>query len=111
MIPRIQNFDANLLVTLATLVRTRSVTRTAAQLGTSQPSVSRALRQLRQLLDDPLLVRTGGGMALTRRAEELVDPLQTWLTATGALLEPQAFDPSLLTAASAWRRPTSESWR
>jgi DNA-binding transcriptional LysR family regulator len=89
-------FDANLLITLAVLLKTRSVTRAAAQLNTSQPSVSRALAQLRTLLGDPLLVRTRGGMALTRRAEELSAPLQNWLAATTSLLEPEQFDPAAL---------------
>ncbi len=93
----IPHFDANLLITLALLIKTRSVTRTAAQLGTSQPSVSRALSQLRTLLEDPLLVRTRGGMALTQRAEDLAEPLQQWLTATNNLLEPEAFEPAVLT--------------
>ncbi|WP_338015292.1 LysR family transcriptional regulator [Altererythrobacter sp. C41] len=78
---------------LAILLKTRSVTHTALQLKTSQPSVSRALAQLRRLLEDPLLVRKGGGMTLTRRGEELVAPLQQWLAATEALLEPPLFDP------------------
>lgn len=52
--------------------------------------------QLRRLLDDPLLVRSGGGMALTRRAEELVEPVQRWLENTSTLLEPNAFEPASL---------------
>lgn len=90
------HFDANLLITLAVLLKTRSVTRTAAQLGTSQPSVSRSLARLRAVLADPLLVRTRGGMALTRRAEELSAPLQHWLATTANLLEPDEFDPAAL---------------
>lgn len=78
------------------LLNTRSVTRTAAQLGSSQPSVSRALAQLRALTGDPLLVRTRGGMALTQRAEELSAPLQHWLQATTTLLEPDRFEPVAL---------------
>lgn len=88
--------DPSLLVVLAFLLKTRSVTRTAAQLKTSQPSVSRALAQLRVLLDDPLLVRAGGGMTLTRRAEDLAGPVQAWLASTTTLLEPPRFDPQML---------------
>jgi DNA-binding transcriptional LysR family regulator len=88
--------DPNLLVVLALLLKTRSVTRTAVQMKTSQPSVSRALAQLRALLDDPLLVRTGRGMALTRRAEELAEPVAAWLAQTTTLLEPPAFAPETL---------------
>lgn len=65
-------------------------------LKTSQPSVSRALGQLRALFDDPLLVRSGGGMTLTRRAEDLVGPMQEWLATTTALLDPPEFDPRTL---------------
>ncbi len=88
--------DPSLLVVLAFLLKTRSVTRTAAQLKTSQPSVSRALARLRVLLDDPLLVRAGGGMTLTRRAEDLAEPVQAWLASTTMLLEPPQFDPQTL---------------
>lgn len=90
------HFDLNMLVTLGLLLRTKSVTRTAQHLGVSQPSVSRSLAQLRALLDDPLLVRTAGGMELTRRAEELGPSLQDWLTTTAGLLAPPRFDPAAL---------------
>lgn len=89
-------FDVNLLTVLALLPRTRSVTRTAQTLGVSQPSVSRSLSQLRALLEDPLLVRVSGGMGLTRRAEELSEPLQRWLEDTASLLDPPRFDPRAL---------------
>lgn len=88
--------DPNLLVILAVLLKTRSVSNTAAQLKTSQPKISRALAQLRGLLDDPVLVRTNEGMTLTSRAQELTAPLQDWLSATDGLLEPQLFDPQTL---------------
>lgn len=90
------HFDLNSLVILGLLLRTKSVTRTAQQLGVSQPSVSRSLAQLRSLLGDPLLVRTAGGMELTRRAEELAPSLQDWLATTAGLLEPPRFDPATL---------------
>ncbi|MDT9170729.1 LysR family transcriptional regulator, partial [Escherichia coli] len=90
------HFDLNSLVILGLLLRTKSVTRTAQQLGVSQPSVSRSLAQLRSLLGDPLLVRTAGGMELTRRAEELAPSLQDWLATTAGLLEPPCFDPATL---------------
>ena len=84
----ILKIDPNLLIILALLLKNRCVTRTAIQLKTSQPAVSRALAQLRTLLDDPLLVRSGGGMTLTRRAEDLAEPVQQWLASTMTLLEP-----------------------
>lgn len=83
-------------MTLSMLLQTRSVSRSAQRLGLSQPTVSRALGQLRQMLADPLLVRSGGGMTLTQRGEELARPLETWLAMSAALLEPATFDPALL---------------
>jgi DNA-binding transcriptional LysR family regulator len=92
----IKPIDLNLLMTLSMLLQTRSVSRSAQRLGLSQPTVSRALGQLRQMLSDPLLVRSGGGMTLTQRGEALAQPLEAWLAMSSALLEPANFDPALL---------------
>ena len=51
--------DAHLHVAL---LRTRSVTRTARAFGMTQPAVSRALRQLRAVFDDELLVAAHEGL-------------------------------------------------
>lgn len=83
-------------MTLSMLLQTRSVSRSAQRLGLSQPTVSRALGQLRQILADPLLVRSGGGMALTPRGAALAQPLEAWLAMSATLLEPARFDPALL---------------
>lgn len=89
--------DLNLLMTLSVLLQTRSVSRTAQRLGLSQPTVSRSLGQLRQMMADPLLVRSGNGMTVTRRALELTEPLENWLALSSALLTPDRFDPGALT--------------
>lgn len=88
------SFDPKLLVVLTLLLKTRSVTGTAAMLGISQPSVSRALQQLRRALNDPLLVRNGGGMSRTQRGDELVTRLADWMATTATLLDEPAFDPA-----------------
>jgi len=89
-----ETLDLNLLKVLHTLIRTGSVTRTAHCLGVSQPSVSRSLGRLRQVFQDPLLIKTNGGMSLTKRAEALEAPLAQWLTTTAALLQaPLTEDP------------------
>jgi DNA-binding transcriptional LysR family regulator len=91
---RLSGIDLNLLLTLAMLLQTRSVSATARKLGASQPTASRALARLRELFDDPLLIRTNHGMELTRRAEELVDPLQSWLADTKSLFVEKEFTPA-----------------
>lgn len=51
---------------------TRSVTQTAEALGQTQPAVSIHLRRIREIVKDPLFVKTSEGMSPTPRAETLV---------------------------------------
>lgn len=64
--------DLKLLRLFEALYATRSVSRCAEQLGQSQPTVSIWLARLRELLNDPLFVRTSTGMQPTPRADELI---------------------------------------
>src|SRR5699024_4220024 len=83
-----------LLVFLDALLRERSVTRAAQAMGISQPAMSNALRRLRALLDDPVLVRTARGMQPTARAEKLQRPVHMALTQMEAAIAPhRAFEP------------------
>lgn len=66
--------EPRLLTLFQVLYDTRSVTRTAGQLGQSQPTVSIALGRLRERLGDPLFVRTPAGMTPTPRADALIGP-------------------------------------
>src|SRR5499427_357683 len=63
--------DLNLLVALDAFVSEGHVGRAARRIGLSQPAASHALRRLREIMNDPLLVRAGGRMQLTPRAEAL----------------------------------------
>lgn len=67
----IAKVDLNLLVYLDVLLREGSVTKAANQLSITQPAMSNGLKRLRDLLKDPLLVRTSEGMTPTKRALEL----------------------------------------
>jgi DNA-binding transcriptional LysR family regulator len=89
--------DLNLLVALDALVSEAHVGRAARRLGLSQPATSHALRRLRTLLEDPLLVRVGPGMELTPRALALRTPLAQTLGQVQALLVAERFDPSTST--------------
>jgi DNA-binding transcriptional LysR family regulator len=65
------NLDLNLLVPLDALLRERSVTRAAACLGLSQPSLSSSLARLRRHFNDELLTRVGNSYELTPMAVQL----------------------------------------
>lgn len=84
--------DLNLLVALDALLRESSVSRAALRIGLSQPATSHALQRLRDLLGDPLLVRTGARMELTPRALALQAPLAQALDQVRGLLAPDVFD-------------------
>ncbi|QEI08038.1 LysR family transcriptional regulator [Pigmentiphaga aceris] len=90
----LRRLDLNLLLTLHTLLTEKHVTRAALQLHKSQPAVSHALAQLRERFDDPLLVRRGGGLSLTPRAQALMQPLAEALGHLNALLRTPVFEPS-----------------
>ena len=92
---RLAGIDLNLLTSLDALLTTQSVTRAAQELGRTQPAVSHALRRLRELLGDELLVRTPKGMQLTPRAQELRPAVRAAIEAAEAVLqEAPAFDPA-----------------
>ena len=91
----IYNFDLNLLRVLDALLRERNVSRAAERLSLSQPAVSNALARLRELLDDPLLVRAGRAMQPTPRALALEAPIRHALQQIEhSLIAGEAFDPA-----------------
>lgn len=91
---RLARIDLNLLVAFDALAREQNVTRAAERLGITQSAMSHALRRLRTLLGDPLLVRGKAGMVLTARAEALVLPLRSGLVSVDrALARAERFDP------------------
>ncbi len=90
----INRVDLNLLVYLDALLRERNVTQAANQLNLSQPAMSNGLRRLRELFDDPLLVRTSDGMTPTERALELEPVVREVLSSIERAVQPRsAFDP------------------
>ncbi|KAE9797442.1 LysR family transcriptional regulator, partial [Escherichia coli] len=54
----LERVDLNLLIYLDVLLREKNVTRAAEQLGVTQPAMSNILRRLRNLFNDPLLIRS-----------------------------------------------------
>ncbi len=88
--------DLNLLPALEALLRRRNVTRAAAEVGLSQPAMSRALARLREIFGDPLLVRVGDRLAATPLAEKLAPKAAAALDELRGLFRAEDFDPSTL---------------
>ena len=93
--PDARLLDAKLLLLFDALYRTGSVTRTAEQLGQSQPTISIWLSHLRRELSDPLFIRTPSGMQPTPRADALIGTARQAEEALRQLsAAPEGFDPA-----------------
>jgi DNA-binding transcriptional LysR family regulator len=87
--------DLKLLQLFDLLYDARSVTRVAEQLGQSQPTISIWLGRLREFLQDPLFIRTPGGMAPTPQADALIGPCREILESLRRFAAWEiAFDPA-----------------
>ena len=92
----LRNVDLNLLVILDALLSEQNVSRAGERIGLSQSAMSAALARLRDLFDDPLLIRVGRRLTLTRNAEALIVPLREALAAIEhTLLQNREFNPEL----------------
>ena len=91
----LSNIDLNLLVVLDVLLREKSVGRTADRLNLTSSAVSHALKRLRVLFGNELLVRDGRRMVPTARAESLAKSLPSLLSQVEHVIEaPEPFDPA-----------------
>lgn len=87
--------DTYLLRVLVALVAERSVSRAAVRMNQTQPAISAALRRLREVLGDPILVRERGGMVPTERARRLRDRALAALAEIDHMLAgPEVFEPA-----------------
>jgi DNA-binding transcriptional LysR family regulator len=71
----LKDIDLNLLVVFNRLLRERSVSKVAVELGLSQPTISNALARLRKMTGDTLFLRTTKGMEPTPFAQQLAEPV------------------------------------
>jgi len=89
------SLDIWLIRVLCTLLLERSVTQTALHLNQTQPAISGALRRLREILGDPILVRGKQGMVPTEYGESLLEPAQRVLRDVEFVATPHGdFDPA-----------------
>lgn len=90
----LSKIDLNLLVVLDVLLREKSVGGAADRLNLTSSAVSHALKRLRLLFDNELLVRDGRRMVPTARGQSLTETLPTLLAKVEiTLAEPDPFDP------------------
>lgn len=90
---RFEKLDLNLLVALDSLLETQSVTESAKQLNLSQPTISAALRRLRQYFDDELLIQVGRTMIPTPKALALAPAVTEMLNvARFRIMQSEKFD-------------------
>lgn len=90
----LRKIDLNLLVVFDVLMAERSVTRAAARLARTQSAVSHSLARLREQVGDPLLVKVGGRMTPSPRAEALSGEVRSVLASIRRVLAaPQPFEP------------------
>jgi DNA-binding transcriptional LysR family regulator len=99
--------DLHLIRVLNTVLTERSVSRAALRLGMYQPAVSAALKRLRALAGDPILVRAGAGMVPTDAGLRMIEPSASILRAAGMLFsDARGFDAA--TAQSTFRLAASD---
>lgn len=90
---RLDKIDLQLIRTLHTVLVQRSVSKAALALGQQQPVVSRALRRLRALTGDEIVVRSGATMVPTEAALQMLEPAaQILQLAETMFARPRRFD-------------------
>ncbi|AGW90782.1 LysR family transcriptional regulator [Cupriavidus sp. DF5525] len=91
---KLYSLDLNLLLVFDAMLRVGSVSRTAEEIGLTQPSTSNALARLRNFFGDPLFVRSDGAMRPTPLALQMAEPVQEALGQLRRAIEDKRhFDP------------------
>ena len=88
----LNSLGLGLIITLEALLRLRNITRAAAEIHQSRPAVSGALRRLREILGDELLVPNGRELMLTPLGAMLLEPTQAILLQARAAYAQDKFD-------------------
>lgn len=89
-----RSLDLNLLRVFDEVMAERNLTRAAHKLSITQPAVSNAMRRLREVVGDDLVVRGGQGVEPTPRALALWPPVREALTQLQESLAPGHFEPA-----------------
>lgn len=95
---QLSKIDLNLLVVLDVLLREKSVGKAADRLNLTSSAVSHALKRLRLLFDNELLVRDGRLMVPTERGANLAQTLPQLLARVQqTIVAPEPFEPGTST--------------
>lgn len=86
--------NLNLLPGLKALLDTQSVSKAAKQMHVTQSAMSRTLAQLRESLNDPILVRQGNRIFLSEKAVSLKEDVNRVVSEACTIFENQQFDPA-----------------
>lgn len=81
------SLDLNLLLCLQLLLQERSVSKTAKRMNVTPSAVSKSLSRLRDWFNDPLFVKTPGGLHPTPLAVSMEQDLADWLQMSHQLLD------------------------
>ena len=93
----ISRINLNLLVAFDALLSEQHVTRAGEKIHITQSAMSSALAQLRELFDDPLLIREGKSMQPTPRALALAPLIRQILKQIESTVIPPTFNPKTST--------------
>ena len=92
------DLDGHLLQLLVAVHEEASITRAAQRLGVTQSAVSHLLDKLRQIVGDPLFIRSGRGIVATARADALAQRARLLLDDLRGFVSTGGFDPATCTA-------------
>ncbi|CAM3048933.1 LysR family transcriptional regulator [Vibrio rarus] len=90
---QLSRLDLNLLVSLSVLLKEKNVSRSSEVLFLSQPAMSRTLKRLRDVFNDPLFYRESSGLQPTAKALSLQEPLSEILLCVSKLIDSTQFSP------------------
>ena len=93
-----RSLDLNLLRVFDEVMAERSLTKAAHKLSITQPAVSNAMRRLREVVGDEMMVRSGQGVEPTPRALALWPSVRDALVLLQESLAPGAFEASTATS-------------
>ena len=90
----LNRIDLNLFAVFDAIYTAGSLTKAADVLCITQPAVSNSLARLREMLNDPLFVRTGHSMTPTPVAQNIIVPARQALALLRrSVQESHTFDP------------------